>query len=222
MRSIFFLTIIVLLVVSKGSFAQDTSNCKVFRSIYEYRDNDTLNDFYFEVTEDHNADVSLVGGSAFDIYFPDRKVAKKFRKQYVWGAIKDSAFFVNNRRFSTNPGFNFVEYHGYRYFLMLGTVSKYEIDEIIYNNYYHGGSIIVGAITGAVVGMINEMPMEMGIAYDVIGNKFFYLNEAGVNELLKDKPVELNEYELLPDKKDYHAVFRIIEKIDREEYRMNR
>ncbi len=208
MRLIFLLLAVGFLFYLKPTSAQENHQCKIYRSIFEYRDNDTLNDYCFTVVEKQIGDITMFGGTDFDISFPDRKAAKKFRKQYVWGAYKDSLFFLNNRRFSKTPGFNLVEYHGYRYFLLMATVSKGEAESVTYQHSRH--EIINGAIY--------EVPVIIGIAYDIIEDKFYFLYGFGVQELLKDKYSELLEYNMLEDKKDYQSIFRIIEKMDREEY----
>ena len=51
MRFIYFLLITVICIISNISIAQNNADCIVFQSIYEYRNNDTLNDYYFEINE---------------------------------------------------------------------------------------------------------------------------------------------------------------------------
>ncbi len=205
MKFSFFLSITIFCIMSLMSTAQNNYNCIVFQSIYEYRDNDTLNDYDFDIVIRDESEFFFMGGPEYGVLFLDRKAQKKFRKEYVWGVVNDSVFYINNLRFSKNPGFNEVEYQGQRYLLMMGLITKREEKNINYLNYNS---------SGLIDGIRDSGTMRIGIAYDIIENKFYYLNEKGIKKLFNSRPNELKEYELLIDKEDYHSIFNIIEKID--------
>lgn len=161
----------------------------------------------FKVIERNSNNVNDFGGSEYKIVTTSRKLKKKQIKYGLWGVVFNGALYINNHKFSFNPGYNKVVFLGNDFVYLIAIVDLR--DEVRMTHYY----------------LEREKKLlsyrhHRGVVYSFSKQKFYILSDSGMYWLIKDYPDLLKEFnelletEYINDDYEINCRFNIIKKLD--------
>lgn len=203
----FFLTIFIFIPIF--SFCQVTKTLDgAYRTANDFLNNSPSFINQFNIIKREEWKISDFGGSLYKVVSKDKKkLDKQYIKYGLWGVVVENTLFINNSKYSLNPGYNKITFLGDNFVLFIGNIVVE--DETRTTNWANSREKLDFILR-----------YRRGVAYSFAKEKYFILNDIVMDWLIKDYPVLIDEFNQLLDseyKDDYTEItkrFEIIKKLD--------